>query len=195
MTMLDYFQNLIANCASKWRPVVGYEGFYEVSSDGDVRSITRTVLDNRGRNRTRIFTGKSLRPATQAGTHPYYGVQLCKLCKPVRRYIHTIVAEAFLGSRPSGFVIDHIDGNSQNNSACNLRYCSQSLNMGKMSAKNRPFLGTTFDKRCNMYSAYINICHKRINLGYYETREAAMAARLAKEIELKGVNAPMRGDR
>lgn len=51
--------------------------------------------------------------------------------------VHSLVAQAFLGDRPKGMVIDHIDGNRFNNHYTNLRYCTQKENMNNPNS-NKP---------------------------------------------------------
>ncbi len=193
--MDEYFQSLIANCASKWRPIPGYEGLYDVSLNGEVRSLDREVWEQRGRIKSRNLRGKSLSPVHSADAYKYKTVALCKLGKPKHCHIHTLVAEAFIGKRPVGHVVDHIDGNPLNNNLSNLRYCTVSINLGKLDARSRPLVGTSFNKRRGLYRAYIQINNKEICLGYYNSRNEAVAVRRKKEIELRGNDAPIRGDK
>lgn len=94
-----------------WRAVVA--GFYEVSNHGRIRRVKP------GR-RTR--PGRILRPTLLP--IGYESVLLLKR----RRYIHDLVAEAFLGPRPDGFVVDHVDGNKRNNQPSNLEYVTRAEN-------------------------------------------------------------------
>lgn len=102
-----------------WKPVVGYEGSYSVSNRGRVRSEARMVLRKDGtpcRVRERILRQR-------ANTHGYYAVSLILTRQGYStRTIHTLVASAFLGPRPDGLVVRHLDGVKTNNDASNLRY-------------------------------------------------------------------------
>lgn len=106
----------------EWRPVVGYEGLYEVSSSGRVRSLRRmTPAGPRG--------GVVLKPSLM-GSHSAkrWNVDLCKSgsyrdrsrrrCRPV----HRLVAEAFLGPCPPGMQVLHGPGGPYNNRPENLRW-------------------------------------------------------------------------
>jgi hypothetical protein len=84
---------------------------YEVSNYGNVRSLT--MVNNVVRN---------LKPYEH--TSGYLGVSI----DGKRRMIAHIVAREFIGERPQGFVVDHIDRNRYNNRYDNLRYCSSLLN-------------------------------------------------------------------
>jgi hypothetical protein len=111
----------------RWRSVVGYEGFYEVSNWGRVRSLAR-VLDHyrygAKSGHTYLLDGKllSLFPKPLG----YLAVSLLsKDHKRKQAFVHHLVAEAWLGTRPVGKHIDHKDGNKQNNCVWNLHYLSQ----------------------------------------------------------------------
>lgn len=72
-------------------------------------------------------TGLVLKP--QNGRRGYFTLRIKHADGKMRtRYIHHLVAEAFIGFRPDGADIDHIDGNRKNNRADNLRYCSRREN-------------------------------------------------------------------
>ena len=92
----------------RWRSVVGFDGLYEVSSRGDVRSIPR--LDRMGR---RNRSGRILKPGRDKKGYLFVG--LCKDGKQVTRRVHTLVLEAFAGTCPPGQQCRHLDGNPGNN--------------------------------------------------------------------------------
>ena len=108
-----------------WRPVVGYEGLYEVSDQGRVRSLDREVPHPRyGRQR---IAGRLL--STRRRTNPpYFAVSLLRLGKQTTCRVHVLVLEAFAGPRPAGMVARHLNGDSYDNRAANLRWDSQSEN-------------------------------------------------------------------
>jgi hypothetical protein len=96
-----------------WRPVVGFEGLYEVSDQGRVRSLSRYVTIGNGNKRWyegRILDGD-------------YGDKYRRLSlgnKLVR--VHVAVLEAFVGLRPKGYVARHLNGNALDNRLCNLAW-------------------------------------------------------------------------
>ena len=104
-----------------WKPVVGYEASYEVSSTGLVRSIDRVVKN--GFTTTRIAKGKILR----AGRKDNGYMQVC-LGRLNNRYVHRLVAEAFVPNPDNRPEVDHIDGNRENNSCENLRWVNRTEN-------------------------------------------------------------------
>ena len=104
----------------KWLPVVGYEGQYEVSDHGQVRSMDR--INFRGR-RTR---GRTLKTGKKMSGHLL--VALCRNNAKTTKYVHSIVLESFLGPRPDGMEACHNDGNPGNNNVSNLRWDTRSAN-------------------------------------------------------------------
>jgi len=107
-----------------WRSVVGYEGLYEISDHGSVRSLDRLIVLVDGRRRT--FPGVVLRPSLRADGH--LQVNLWRGGNYRTRKVHQLVAEAFIGPRPDGMEVCHNDGDPVNNDLFNLRYDTQSEN-------------------------------------------------------------------
>ena len=66
-----------------WTSIPGYEGFYEVSNYGDVRSLTRTVPY--GRHKNMVYKGRDLK---QTITGSYLGVKLAKAVVTKTRFVH-----------------------------------------------------------------------------------------------------------
>lgn len=193
MIMLDYFQNLIANCAVEWRPIPGYEGLYEASSLGQIRSLSKMEHAKDGR-KPRPRVGRILIPAIRRTKKPYHSVMLSDSGKSKSILVHAAVAMAFYGPRPvmhgKSVVVDHINGNVGDNRVCNLQYCTNGQNTTKQSTKSRPWLGVT--KSFKKWKAIIIKDGVRHYLGRFDTREEAMAVRVRKENELLGNFAPMR---
>lgn len=102
----------------EWRPVVGFEGLYEVSDQGRVKSLPRP-----GRQGAEyVLTPKSGSRGSRGGKC-YYRVALRDANgKPHTRAVHRIVAEAFLGPKPKGQLIRHGLGGPYDNRVVNLCY-------------------------------------------------------------------------
>lgn len=109
----------------EWRPVVDFEGKYEVSSEGRVRSLTRTWTQTtaRGAQYSVTKTGRCLRPGLSDG---YPSVVLGR---GNTRLVHRLVAEAFIGVRPTGLDIRHKNGDRTDARACNLEYGTRTENI------------------------------------------------------------------
>src|SRR3546814_15421184 len=101
--------------SEEWRPVVGFEGLYEVSDQGRVRSLDREVRSGPGR--TRKARSHILKPS--AGQDGYLRVNLWQDNQYRSRTVHSVVAESFFGF-VSGKEVRHLDGNKGNCSKTNL---------------------------------------------------------------------------
>lgn len=104
-------------------PIDGFEGLYEVSNLGRVRSLDRLVNSNGG---TRLHKGKVLKFVNNGGG--YLQVYLYKDGKSTKFYVHRLVYEAFHGKRPEGMEINHIDEDKSNNSIKNLNLMTHKEN-------------------------------------------------------------------
>ena len=135
----------------EWKPVVGYEGLYEVSNLGRIKSV------------------KSKHIILKPYMHNYYTIKLSKNNKSKNYNIHQLVAMAFLNHIPNGFVnvIDHIDSNRFNNNLNNLRIISMRENIAKdKKNKTSKYVGVRFRK--GKYESQITINNKNIYLGRFE---------------------------
>lgn len=114
-----------------WRPVVGYENLYDISDVGRIR----VALNARGQCRKpgRILT-------VQYGSKGYPQYSLCKNGRSVTRPIHSLIAQAFIGERPSGFEVAHLDGDKRNSVLLNLIYTNP-----KDNASHKKAHGTNLD--------------------------------------------------
>lgn len=106
-----------------WLPVNGWP-YYEVNENGEVRSLDREFPDPLGRTFRR--RGKML---TAYMANGYPTVTLSARDRRRTQQVHRIVAEAFIGPRPEGADIRHLDGNPRNNHVSNLAYGTRSENM------------------------------------------------------------------
>lgn len=112
----------------EWRPVVGYEGQYEVSNMGRVRSLERKVLGKDGR--WEIHHGKILKPwKTNVGNDPNNRYLIVSMPDHNRRMVHSLVAEAFIGERPEKHDVMHLNGIRHDNRVENLKYGTRSENL------------------------------------------------------------------
>ena len=108
-----------------WLPVVGWEGYYEVSTEGRVRSQARTVQAS---NRVVNYKAKELRQ--NPDTSGYCQVTLCNHTKRRTVGVHILVLEAFVGPRPEGDIQarHYPDRDTTNNTLANLSWATRSVN-------------------------------------------------------------------
>ena len=107
-----------------WKDVVGYEGIYMVSSLGRMLSKERIVK--------RKKMGDYLQKESIIEGSDYHGYKVTSIAKnKIRKnkFIHVLIAEAFLGAKPEKMEVCHADGDRKNNKIENLRYGSRSDNV------------------------------------------------------------------
>lgn len=107
-----------------WRSIPGYVGSYEVSDMGRVRSLDRRVLNRYGTSS--LVCGRALR--TYTTSQGYLRINLALGNQKRNFFVHALVLAAFVGPRPDGLQIRHLDGNPLNNTLQNLAYGSASEN-------------------------------------------------------------------
>ena len=109
----------------EFRDVPGYEGFYQVSDQGNVISLVRLTPDAIARGvrkaKQSLAFGKNKQGRLQ--------VTLCKGGFAKRFQVHTLVLLAFVGPRPEGTECRHLDGDHTNNVLTNLEWNTHTVNM------------------------------------------------------------------
>jgi hypothetical protein len=155
-----------------WKDIHGYEGLYEASSFGRVRSLDRvTSKGYKVKGRVKKLT---------VGGRGYYNVKLSGKTMAV----HQLVAMAFLGHIPNGhsLVVDHIDNDKINNKLDNLQLITQRHNASKDRKGSSKYTGVSWNKRYSKWRSSIVIKGRTKHLGYFTDEEEAKEA---YEIELK----------
>jgi hypothetical protein len=109
-----------------WKCIPGYCGLYTISTNGSVKSMNRFVKTKRKNTRGIVVNEKILNEEIRVG---YPSVTLCKNGNTKKFVIHFLVLLTFVGPRPRGKQINHIDGNTKNNKLTNLEYVTQSENI------------------------------------------------------------------
>lgn len=107
-----------------WKPVVGYEGLYEVSSAGDVMSLDRFIIYSDGTKH--LHKGRMLSIGTD--NHGYQSVVLSMNKRAKTYLVHRLVAEAFIPNENNLPEVNHRDENKSNNRADNLEWCTGRYN-------------------------------------------------------------------
>ena len=108
-----------------YRDIKKYEGLYQVSNQGNIKSLPRTIINKNGREQK--FPGKLLKQ--ELTTDGRCRVSLCKNHKITRYLVHRIVGETFIPNSENKPHINHIDNDPTNNNDWNLEWCTHSENM------------------------------------------------------------------
>lgn len=110
----------------QWLPIVGYEGYYEVSDRGRVRSLDREVVYTDGR--VYWYRGKILKCNVNK-TNGALMVHLYKGCNRQAHTVHRLVLNAFCPTSNNSLEVNHKNGNRADNSLNNLEWCTRQENM------------------------------------------------------------------
>lgn len=106
-----------------WKPIKGYEGIYEVSNYGRIKSLQRIRNNKNG-----LITLKTSIRKPQVSRGGYLCVILRKHNDPKYHYVHRLVASAFIPNPNNYPFINHIDEVKTNNQVNNLEWCSRLYN-------------------------------------------------------------------
>lgn len=115
-----------------WKDVVGYEGFYQVSNEGNVRSLDRCVKCS---NSIRFYKGRVL--AQCRDDKGYYRVLLTIAGRHKSKQVHRLVAEAFIDNPYNKPEVNHKDEDPSNNCIDNLEWCDKVYNLSYGTGRER----------------------------------------------------------
>lgn len=107
-----------------WKDIKGYEGLYQVSNLGNVKSLDRIIIS---KDKKRNIRGRILH--LSICPDGYFFCHLCKNGKDKNCKVHRLVAETFIKNPDNYPCINHIDGNKLNNKIENLEWSSYSHNV------------------------------------------------------------------
>ena len=109
-----------------WKPIIGYEGFFEVSNLGRVKSLKREIT---GKNNILYKCKERILKQRKSRKSDYRHISLTINCNILCRRIHRLVAHAFLDKIENKNVVNHINGIKHDNRVCNLEFCSDYENV------------------------------------------------------------------
>lgn len=157
----------------EWRPIVGFEGLYEVSNTGQVRSLDRCLVNSLGRS---VFIkGKLLKIYDNTFGYKFVSLVMDKHSSPT--YVHRLVAQAFIPN-PQGLPqVNHKDENKSNNRVENLEWCTAKYNMnyGSRMEKTRETKLKT--------GTYSGLSNKEYQREYYKKNRDLILSRKKEERE------------
>lgn len=154
-----------------WRPIEGFDGLYEISSHGRVKSLGRVSsrISRLGNMATTSFPAKILKPGL-SGSGYHQLVLRTKGKQDSRHQIHRIVAIAFISNPLNKGYVNHKDGNRLNNHVDNLEWVTNQENV--LHAMN--VLGTMRNKQKeNPFAKRVTLRSWDLELTFYTHREAA----------------------
>ena len=166
----------------EWKDIPNYEGYYQASNLGRVRSLDRNVLTTNGQER--FYKGRVIKGSVSKG----YRQTVLYINGVGRTFSFSqLVAMAFLGHEPNGYtlVVDHINGDRSDDRVGNLRIVSHRANTSTCFRSNREsfssgYIGVSWIERDSVWGSQIAHNGVRTGLGYYDTEiEASNAYQLA----------------
>lgn len=169
-----------------WKSVPGYEGLYEVSNEGRVKSVDRITTHGTG-NGTRVIHGRIMK-ASKSNTG-YRTVRLTKDYKGKTTTIHSLVAIAFLGHTFNGLVVNHKNFLRHDNRLVNLEIISQRENSNQKHLKSTSdYIGVYWNKQGRRWHTQIRCKGKLLHLGFFICEHKAGEAyfKALAEIEKNG---------
>ena len=133
-----------------WKDIKGYEGLYQVSNKGRVKSLNRYAV-----NHSKLqFRPERILKQNHRNSSKYSMVVLSKEGKTTPQLVHRLVAEAFIPNPDDKPIVDHIDTDMNNNTVENLRWCTQkencnnpiTLKNSSAARKGHPYYGRPLTK-------------------------------------------------
>lgn len=156
-----------------WKDVLDYEGYYQVSNFGRVKSLERRV-----KWKASFTTVREKVLKNRIDKHGYYFVLLCKNKTYINRTVHQLVAEAFLNHKPCGYklVVNHKNFIVTDNNPDNLEIITQRENSNRKHLKSSSkYIGVSWHKSAKKWEACAYF-GKKIYIGLFNTENEAYQA-------------------
>lgn len=147
-----------------WKDIPNFEGLYQISNLGNVKSLKRKVKNKNG---YRIIEETILKK--QMNNKGYYIINLRKNSSHTFKLVHRLVGVVFLKNKNNYPIINHIDGNKLNNNVSNLEWCTYNHNIKEayrlklnkytnlINFKNKPKKVLQYDKNNNFINEFNSI--------------------------------------
>lgn len=171
-------------CVEQWKDIPDYEGYYQISNLGRVKSLGRiTIINNK-----KCFY-KTLIRKSSIGKRGYLIIGFCKNKKESQKKIHRLIAECFVPNPQKKPHVNHIDRNRLNNNISNLEWVNNrenSCHSVKLSNYTSKYTGVSYFKRDNKWRSSIQVNGVTIRFGMFNTEEEAYQKRFEYE-KLHGI--------
>lgn len=154
----------------EWKDIPDFEGKYQISTEGRVKSLSRLKIHPRGNS---ITTEKILKTSVLSGRS---GIHLYNAEKNIssRFQLSRLVAKTFIPNPNNYPVVNHKDGNPLNDKVDNLEWCTQRENVSHGKSIKRPTPGI-YKTKYNTYSVICSLNGKRIFLGTFKEESEAIS--------------------
>lgn len=152
-----------------WKDVIGFEGFYKVSNNGNIKSVKHDI----------ITMNKKVRRVIERYLTPYIdkgGYNVVVLTVDKKKYykkVHRLVAEAFISNPNNYSYVNHINENKSDNRVENLEWCDVKYNnsygtrLERCSKSGGTPIDVYLDGKYICTENSINVCVKKYKVGYY----------------------------
>jgi len=170
-------KNQIKIEGEEWKDVSGYEGFYQISNFGRVKSLPRVVYQKTNNNKPYSVKGGILKAGKNIWGYKQasFVIEGSKVYKPT---IHRLVATNFIPNPNNLPDINHIDEDKSNNHYSNLEWCTERANTVFSCKKNTSSRhpGVCWHKRNKKWQVRVYINRKSIHIGYFKNELGAAQA-------------------
>ena len=170
-----------------WKDIAGFEGWYQVSNFGNVRSVDRIIeqWSMYGHTIMRRIKGKLITPTDNGNGYLIVSLRMKRYRE--NHYVHRLVAEAFIPNPNGKPAINHLDYNRSNNNAENLEWTTPVENMRYSAQRMRKI--KTNPKPTSTGEKYITIRKGkfRLNIQHGDVRVDRTFATLDEAVAAKGV--------
>ena len=165
-----YVNNLGEKCVEKWKDIPDYEGLYQVSDLGRVKSLRMLKNSSKNRDKTSLKIERILK---QFIIKNYFSANLSYNGKSKSFYVHHLIAITFLAHIPDKkkLCIDHINNIKKDNRLTNLQILSPRRNIIKDSSNKTGYTGVT--KYKNKFQTLIYFNKKNVSLGSFKDIKSA----------------------
>lgn len=166
-----------------YKDIPNYEGLYQVSNLGNVKSLHRVIT--RSNDKVQTIKEKFLKPIL--GSHGYLAVGLYKNKKQKLFLVHVLMAIVFFNHKPKGntIVVDHINNDRTDNRLDNLQLISHRENVSKdLKNGTSKYVGVSWNKKAQKWGSSIRIKGKSKHIGYFTDELKASKAYQNKLLSL-----------